>query len=169
MDSEKSTETSGKQHRHLSTRDALRAAAVDLISTARREVCICAPVLDAAFYNRADLTQALAHFIARRAGNQIRIVVEDGEHMLLADVRLVELARRFSDLLRIRRLAEQDHGLAEMFIVADAHSCLHQRDIMSMDATCDFHAAPLALPLARRFETIWAASEPLPGLHPFSL
>ena len=157
------------EHRHLTDREALRTAAVDLVAGARREVLICSPMLEATLYNRADLTQALGQFIARRAGNRIRIIVEDGEHMLLADVRLVELARRFSDLILIRRLGELHHGLAEMFFVADAKSCLHQRDITTVDATCDFHCAHLADPLARRFETLWAASEPLPGLHPFRL
>ena len=126
-------------------------------------------MLDPAIYNRAALTDALGHFIARRASNRIRLVVENTEHMLLAGVRLVELTRRFSDMILIRRLGEPHRGLAEMFLVADGESCLHQRDIAAIDATLDFHAPHLATPLARRFEAIWAASEPAPGLHPFRL
>ena len=169
MAGERMIATTDIEHRHITTREALRAAAVDLVAGARREVLICSPMLEATFYNRADLAQTFGQFIARRAGNRIRIVVEDGEHMLQADVRLVELARRFSDLILIRRLGELHHGLAEMFIVADGKSCLHQRDLTSVDATCDFHAAHLADPLARRFETLWAGSDPLPDLHPFRL
>lgn len=169
MDTDKEVAQAGKEHRHLSTRDSVRCAAVDLLLGARHEVLICAPMLDAAYFNRADLAQALGQFIARRAGNRIRIVVEDGEHMLQADVRLVELARRFSDLILIRRLGEQHHGLAELFIVVDGKSALHQSDITTVDATCDFHTPRLAEPLARRFETLWAASEPLTGLHSFRL
>lgn len=158
-----------KEHRHISTRDSLREAAIDLIASARHEILICAPMLDAAVFNRADLGQALGQFIARRAGNRIRIVVEDTEQLLQANVRLVELTRRFSDLIQIRRCGEQHRGLAEMFIVADKASSLHQRDITSMDATCDFYTPRLADPLARRFETYWDASEPVSGLHPFRL
>lgn len=169
MDSDKETGPKAKEHRHLSTRDDMRAAAVDLLMGARQEVLIAAPVLDAAFFNRADLAQAVGHFIARRAGNRMRMVVEDSEHLLQADVRLVELARRFSDLILIRRLGEQHHGLAELFIVADGKSSLHQSDITTVDAICDFHTPRLAEPLARRFEAFWAASEPLTGLHPFRL
>lgn len=169
MDTDKELAQTGKEHRHINTRDSLRAAAIDLIASARHEVLICAPMLEAAYFNRADLAQALGQFIARRAGNRIRIMVEDGEHMLQADVRLVELTRRFSDLILIRRLGEQHHGLAELFIVVDKASSLHQSDITTVDATCDFHTPSLADPLARRFETFWAASEPLTGLHPFRL
>lgn len=151
------------------TRDELRVAAVDLIAHARREIVICSPALDPALYNRATLAEALGHFIARQARCRARIVVEDTEHMLLSSTRLVELARRFSDMILIQRLGEPHHGLTEMFIVADSESCLYQQDIAVIDATLDLHTPQLAVPLARRFEDIWAASEPAPGLHSFRL
>ena len=169
MKPDSQTDSTEKEHRHPATRDGLCAAAVDLVARARREILVCSPMLDPAIYNRAALTDALGHFIARRASNRIRLVVENTEHMLLAGVRLVELTRRFSDMILIRRLGEPHRGLAEMFLVADGESCLHQRDIAAIDATLDFHAPHLATPLARRFEAIWAASEPAPGLHPFRL
>lgn len=169
MNADNQTDSPEKEHRHPTTRDELYSAAVDLVNRARREVLICSPMLDPALYNRVALSEALSHFIARRASNRIRIAIEDSEHMLLADVRLVELTRRFSDMILIRRLGEQHHGLAEMFLVADAEHCLHQQDIATIDATLDFHAPRLATPLAHRFETIWAASEPVPGLHSFRL
>ena len=169
MTSESQTNTTAKEHRHPVTRDELLTAVVDGITRARREILICSPMLDPALYNRVSVTDALGHFIARRASNRVRVVVEDTEHMLLADVRLVELTRRFSDLILIRRLGEPHRGLAEMFIVTDGEHCLHQRDITTTDATLDFHSPQLANPLAQRFEAIWAASEPAPGLHPFRL
>ena len=169
MNTDSQTGTPEKEHRHPATRDELYSAAVDLVTRARREILICSPMLDPALYNRATLTEAFGHFIARRASNRIRVVVEDTEHMLLADVRLVELTRRFSDMILIRRLGEQHHGLAEMFLVADGDNCLHQQDMATIDATVDFYTPRLASPLARRFEAIWAASEPAPGLHPFRL
>jgi len=161
--------TPAKEHRHPTTRDELRVAAMDLFEQARREIVICSPALDPALYSRAVLTEALGHFIARQTHCRARIVVEDTEHMLLSSVRLVELARRFSDMILIQRLGEPHHGLTEMFIVADSESCLYQQDIAIIDATLDLHAPHLAVPLARRFEDIWAASEPVPGLHGFRL
>lgn len=169
MSNQSQSEAPAKEHRHATTRNDLQVAATDLIARARREILICSPVLDPALYNRAALAEALGHFVARRANNRIRVVVEDTEHMLLTGVRLVDLARRFSDMILIRRLGEPHHGLAEMFVVADGESCLHQLDTAAMDATLDFHTPHLAIPLARRFETIWTASEPVAGLHPFRL
>lgn len=161
--------TPTKEHRHLKTRDDLRIAAVDLIAQARRELVICSPALDPALYNRFALAEALGHFIARQSRCRARIVVEDTEHMLRSSIRLVELARRFSDMILIQRLGEAHHGLTEMFMVADSESCLYQQDITTIDVTLDLHTPHLAAPLARRFEEIWAASEPVPGLHSFRL
>jgi hypothetical protein len=169
MNTDSQTDTPEKEHRHPTTRDELYSAAVDLVTRARREILICCPMLDPALYNRVALTEALGHFIARRASNRVRVVVEDTEHMLLADVRLVELTRRFSDMIQIHRLGELHRGLAEMFLVADGEHCLHQHDVVSLDATLDFRTPQLAIPLAHRFEAIWAASEPAPGLHTFRL
>ncbi len=169
MSDNSQSDTAVKEHRHPVTRDGLQVAAVDLITQARREIVICSPALDPALFNRSALAEALGHFIARQARCRARIVVEDTEHMLLSSVRLVELARRFSDLILIQRLGEAHHGLTEMFIVADSESCLYQQDTAVIDATLDLHAPQLAVPLARRFEDIWAASEPAPGLHNFRL
>jgi len=85
--------------------------------------------------------------------------------VMIADVELPGM----NGLELIQRLGEPHHGLTEMFIVADGESCLFQQDIATIDATLDLHAPHLALPLARRFEDIWAASEPAPGLHNFRL
>ena len=169
MNRDSQTDTTEKEHRHPATRDELLAAVVDCVTRARREILICGPMLDPAIYNRVALAEALGEFIARRASNRIRVVVEDTEHMLLADVRLVELTRRFSDMILIRRLGEPHRGLAEMFLLADGEHCLHQHDTAAIDATLDFQAPHLAIPLVHRFEAIWAASEPAPGLHPFRL
>jgi hypothetical protein len=158
-----------KEHRHPTTREELREAATALISRARRELMICCPALDPLLFNRAVLAEALGRFIARQPRSRLRIVVEDTEHMLLSNVRLVELARRFSDIVQVKRLGEPHHGLTELFMVADGISCLRQQDIAVMDATLDLQAPPLCAPLARRFEEIWAASEPVPGLHTFRL
>ncbi len=169
MSHQDQTDTPAKEHRHLATRDDLRVAVVDLIAQARRELVICGPALDPAFFNRAILAEALGHFIARPSRGRARIVVEDTEYLLQSSIRLVELARRFSDLILIQRLGEAHHGLTEMFMVTDGESCLYQQDNATIDATLDLHAPQLALPLAHRFEDIWAASEPVPGLHGFRL
>lgn len=157
------------EHRHPQTREALHAATLDLVRAAQRELQIVTPALDAAVWNSAAMGEALGQFIARHARNRARIVIEDSEHMLATCTRLVALARRFSDLLLIRRLGEAHHGLSSMFALADQDSCLLQKDITVVDATLDLATPRSAARHRQRFEEIWDASEPVPGLHGFRL
>ena len=157
------------RHEHPESREALRAALLQLVQAAQHELAVTAPTLDAAVWNSAAMAEALGHLVTRHQRNRIRIVVEDSEHLLTTCARLVELARRVSDVIAIRRLGESHHGLNEMFAVADSDGCLVQADAGVIDATLDLGAPRLAAPLARRFEEIWKASDPLPGLHGFRL
>jgi hypothetical protein len=156
-------------HRHPDSREGLRTAQLDIVRSARHELRILAPALDAVLFNGSAMAEALGRFIAGHGRNRVRMVVEDTEHMLQTCIRFVELTRRFSDLLLIRRLGEQHHGLTEMFVLADDDSCLYQQDVGLVDATLDLHAPRAVGPLASRFEDIWAAAEPVPGLHTFRL
>lgn len=161
--------TEEESRRHPDSRESLHASVLEVIHSARHELLICSPALDAALFNSAALSNALTRFLSGRPQNRARIVVEDTEHMLISCVRLVELARRLSDLLQIRRLGEAHHGMTDLFVVADRESCLQQPDIGRITATLDMAAPRLAAPLARRFDEIWDASEPAPGLHGFRL
>jgi hypothetical protein len=156
-------------HRHPKTRDEIRAAVVELLESARHEFVLVNPALDGGLWNSAALGSALSHLATRHAHNRIRLVIEDTEHMLAACTRLVELARRLSDQIQIRRLGEVHHGLSEMFAVADRDGCLVQNEVSILDATLDLGAPRIAAPLVRRFNEIWDAAEPVPGLHGFRL
>lgn len=162
-------EASAGEHRHLQAREALRDAHLELVNSARHELAVATPALDDAIWNSAAMGDALGHFLARHARNRVRIVIEDTEHMLTHCSRLVELARRFSDLLLIRRLGDPHRGLAELIFLADRNSCLVQADIRRVDATLDLAAPRTAAPHVQRFEQIWDASEPVSGLHGFRL
>lgn len=168
MTNDKKPETSG-EHWHPTTRDALHQAVLDIVARARHEILLCTPVLDPAIYNTAAFGDGLAHFIALNARNHARIVVEDTESMLASCTRLVGFARRFSDLVLIRRLGESHHGMRQMFIVADNENCLLQQDVGVFNATLDFQSRRQAGPLVQRFEQIWDATDPAPGLHGFRL
>lgn len=156
-------------HRHPDTRDSLREALLELVRSAQRELRLVSPALDPVVFRDNTVADELGHFLARHAGNRILLVVEDTDQMLTTLPRLVDLARRFSDLFLVRRLGESHHGLNKMFAVADHSGCLVQPDITRINATLDLAAPHQAIPLVRRFDEFWAGTEPVPGLHIFKL
>ena len=157
------------EHRHLQSREGMRAAWLDLVNSARHELALVTPMLDSAIWNGSAMSEALARLLTRSSRHRTRVVIEDTEFMLTACPRLVELARRFSDLILIRRLGEPHRGLDEMFAIADRDSCLAQPEIATIDATLDLAAPRVAAPYVQRYEDIWSAAEPVPGLHGFRL
>jgi hypothetical protein len=169
MSNTKSSDTEEGAHNHPRTRESLHRSVLEVIHRARHELLICSPALDVALFNSTALHGGLSRFLTTRARNRARIVIEDTEQMLESCVRLVELARRVSDLLQIRRLGEAHHGMTELFVIADRETCLRQQDITRTDATVDFETPRVAAPLAQRFDEIWDASEPVPGLQGFRL
>lgn len=169
MNDGNNSDTPAEVHRHPDTRDTLREALLELVRAARRELRLVSPVLDPIVFRDNRVADELGHFLARHAGNRILMVVEDTDEMLTTLPRLVELARRFADLFLVRRLGEAHHGLNKMFAVADHSGCLVQPEITRIDATLDLAAPHQAIPLARRFDEIWAGAEPVPGLHMFKL
>lgn len=154
-------------HRHPDTRDALHAAMLELVRSAKRNLVVVSPALDVSLWNGTAMGEALGHFLAHHKNNQARFVIEDSAHMLQTCTRLVELARRFSDMLLIRRVGENHTRLGKMFAVADHDGCLVQQEVGVLDATLDIAAPRLAGPLARQFEDYWKSAEYIPGLHVF--
>lgn len=169
MNAEHISEAKEAIHRHPATREALRDALLELLKTARREFVLVSPMLDPSHWNTAEFTNALSHFIVQHPQAQVRMVVEDTEHLLTACTRLVEFTRRYSDRIRIQRLGEAQRGLTGLFAVADHGHCLVQHNLEQADATLDLHAPRLTAPWRQRFEEIWNGAEPAPGLHGFRL
>lgn len=169
MNTEEVSDNPAGTHRHLVTRQAMTEAQLELLRAARREFMLASPMLDAGFWNSASMAQALGQLLAQHPQSRARLVVEDTEHMLASCTRLVELTRRFSDRILIRRLGEAQHGQSGMFAVADRDHCLVQNDVSQIDATLDLAAPRQAAPWLQRFGLIWDGAEPVPGLHGFRL
>ncbi len=169
MSSKNPHETTDSTHRHPDNREALRDALLELVASARHELVVCATALDPALFNTSALHDALADLLTRHPRNRVRLVVEDTEDMLRSCARLVGLARRLSDRFALQRLGERHHGLNMLFAVADGASCLVQQDLGVIDATLDLQAPRQSAALVERFEDIWMASEPVPGLLGFRL
>lgn len=169
MNDENISDTPVEGHRHPNSRESLRAALLELVRAARSGLRLVSPVLDPIVFRENAVTDEFGHFLARRAGNRILMIVEDTEQMLITLPRLVDLARRFSDLFLLRRLGESQHGLSKMFAVADRAGCLVQPDVGRFDATLNLNAPHQAIPLVRQFEEFWAGADSVPGLHMFKL
>lgn len=154
---------------HTNTRDDLREAIGKLLGHAHRQIAIFAPVMDGYYFNTVHVTQTLARFAAGHHRNLARVLVENDRQVLRDNERIIELIRRFSDFIKMRRVGENHVGLTEMFIIADSSGYLHQPDLTKADSLLDFSDRYKRSQLSRKFEQIWDASEPITGIHPLGI
>jgi len=149
----------------LKDRDAIRERIASLVESARREIVVFAPQMDAYFFNGSSLGRSLASFAARHQRNVARLLVEDAAQALRDNDRVVMLCRRLSDFIQLRQVGEQHFGLREMFVIVDGASCLHQLDVTEPECIVDPARGKRAIELCGRFENMWDRSEPAQGLH----
>ena len=154
---------------HTSTRDDLREAIVNLLGQAHRRIVLFAPVMDGYLFNTAHVAQTLARFATGHRQNLARVLVENTHQALHDNERIIELSRRLSDFIKLRKVGERHTGLTEMFIVIDTSAYLHQPDLTKPDCLLDFTGRRRRAELSRKFEQIWDAGEPITGIHPLGI
>jgi hypothetical protein len=149
----------------LKDREAIRDRIASLVESARRELIVFVPQMDAYFFNGADVARSLASFAARHRYNRARLLVEDATQTLRDNDRLVGVCRRLSEFIQLRQVSEQHLGLREMFVIVDGVSYLHQLDVTEPECVVEPAGRKRAAELCRRFEAMWERSEPALGLH----
>ena len=148
--------------------EAVRDALPTLVDRAVRELALFAPHLPAGLFNTMAFSRALASFAARQRQNRVRLLVEDAQQALRDNDRVIALARRLSDTLLIRRVAEDDRGNRGVFLLADHAAYLQQHDLDAAEAILDTRGGPPLAELLQRFDEMWERSEPV-ALTPLGL
>jgi len=158
------TETPEK-HCISRSREENRGIIASLVANARREIKVFAPILDPFYFNTRAMEQSLIGFALVHPHNRARILIEDIPALLLTQARLIELRRRLSDRIEIRRVADDAVGLREFFVIVDGRGYFHQIDYEGRESSAEFEAAGEAALLARRFDELWEGSVRIPDLQ----
>ncbi|GEM_PF-691683 len=149
----------------LKDRDAIRDRIASLVESARREIIVFAPQMDAHFFNGSLLARALASFAAGHQSNRARLLIEDVAQTLRDNDRIVMLCRRLSDFIQLRQVGEEHLGFREMFVIVDGVSYLRQLDVTKPECVVEPAGRKRAAELRQRFENMWARSEAAQGLQ----
>jgi hypothetical protein len=83
--------------------------------------------------------------------------------------RVIDLARKFSSYVKVRKLPPEYSDSAEVFIVADLEHCLYLQSAGSFPARYSRHSPGQARQLDHRFRKLWERSVQIAGLHPVGL
>lgn len=144
----------------LASRDDNRRAATLLASQARRVIELFTPDLEPALYDQTAFIDALSQLAISGPRARIRILAKDFEHTVKAGHRLMELARRLSSYVELRRVHEDYRDNNETFLLADDYGLLHRRHAPRFEGTFSCKAPLEVRRLRAFFDEVWDRSEP---------
>jgi len=142
-----------------------RAAVLALAQQAKRTLHIYTRDLDPPVYDQQPFVQALTALATRSRYSRILILVQNTEHAVKDGHRLVELSRRISSFVELRKPHSDYREYNQAFLIADEIGLLRRPIADRYNGTLNFKA-----PLASRehiefFNQVWERSETDPDLR----
>lgn len=140
-----------------------------LCRQAEHSLKLRAPRLDFPFLHSTGLLTALTPLITGDRRNHVHILVDDEQHLLDTGNRVIDIARKFSSYLSVRRLPPEYADSGEIYLIADAAGYLYLGKADHYPAAFSEHDPGRARQLDRRFRQLWERSVRIAELHTLGL
>ena len=139
----------------IRTLEELRAVSQDLLEQARLTVDVMTRDLDRRIYDDDDCLAALRAIAVRHRKARIRILARELDTAIRHDHRLIELARRLSSFIEIRRLGEDHKDYNEAFLLADGTGVIYRGQANRFEGWASYHQPLKARELQKMFDEAW--------------
>lgn len=149
----------------LGSRDDNRQAAALLAAQARRQIELFTPDLEPALYDQSPFLDALSQLCLGSPRARIRVLAKDFERTIKDGHRLVELARRLSSYMELRKVHTDYQENNESFLLVDDYGLLHRRHAARFDGSFSCKAPLEVRRLRAFFDEVWDRSEPQADLR----
>lgn len=136
-----------------------RTLALSLASQAQHSLRILSHDLDVGTLNSTGFAEAVRRLATAHDRNRVHLLVIDPDAAIQQGSRLLDLARRLSSTIEIRKLSETFSGHRETFMVADDRGVLYRTLSGRYEGMADFNAPRRAAELIRFFDTAWERSQ----------
>ncbi|MDB6062283.1 MAG: hypothetical protein JWM78_2386 [Verrucomicrobiaceae bacterium] len=143
--------------------------ALDLTQQCHRQLRLLSNTLDPELYNSSAFADALSQLARRSRYSEIRILVLDAHAIVERGHKLVELQRRISSTIHLRRADCEPATIKENFLIADNRGLLCYSLKEPEKAWADYNNLPLAEDYSAQFDELWHRSIDDPELRLLSL
>ena len=137
-----------------------RAVAHALAAQARRTLLLHTEDLEPAIYDDSAFLDAVSRLVRAHSQSRIWILINDARKVVQHGHRLIEIARRLSSAIQLRRPAPQYRNYHESFLLVDGCGYLHRRIGARYEGTANFHDPGKVADLEKYFMEVWERSEP---------
>ena len=151
--------------RGLTTSEDNRAALIEMLSRATRDLAIFSRHLDSRVYDDAEVLEGISQLATRSPFSCIRILVMDGRQAISRGSQLVELARRLSSFIEVRRVYSDFQQMADEFVIGDQTALIYRPLAERYEGAYFASDGMRARERLRVFDRIWEKSEPDPELR----
>ena len=152
------------EHRFALTRYSEYAAHVSAMTIrCGRKINIFSQDFDTEFLDNDQVSDALRTFVVENnRAARVRLLIQRPENAIRQGHKLVELARKLTSFLEIRRPASQHAAIADAYLTFDNNSYLYRELGNRPEGSGCYQNSLRTLELNRKFDEIWAMSEPEP-------
>lgn len=143
----------------INTSEDNQAAALQLVSQGGRSLDIFSRDLEARIYDNAEFIDAVRALAVKTRDMRVRILVIDPDVIIKHGHRLIELARRLTSHLEIRKVHEDYCNNPEAYLVVDNRGLLHRKLASRYEAIVNFNNPMAATELHDHFTEMWERSK----------
>ena len=136
------------------------AVAQALATQAQRSLLLHTENLEPAIYDERAFLDAVTRLSHAHSQSHIWILIQDARKVVQHGHRLIEIARRMSSSIQLRRPAEQYRNYHESFLLADGCGYLHRPIAARYEGTANFHDPGKVADFEKYFMEVWERSEP---------
>jgi hypothetical protein len=136
------------------------AVAHSLAGQAQRTLLLHTEDLEPAIYDETAFLDAVSRLARTHSQSHIWILIQDTRKVVQRGHRLIEIARRLSSSIQLRRPAHQYRNYHESFLLADGCGYLHRPIAARYEGTANFHDPGKVADFEKYFTEVWERSEP---------
>ena len=136
------------------------AVAHALAAQARRTLLLHTEDLEPAIYDESAFLDAVSQLARTHSQSRIWILIHDARKVVQHGHRLIEIARRLSSVIQLRRPAPQYRNYHESLLLADGCGYLHRPIAARYEGTANFHDPGKVADFEKYFMEVWERSEP---------
>lgn len=144
--------------RNIATVAENRDAALEIAQLARRQLSIFTRDLEPQVYDTPEFIEAVKNLALSGSRARIRILLLEANRAAKEGHRLVELSRRLSSFIEIRRPHRDYLDMAEAFMIADEQGLVYRKLSSRWEGIVDPHDPMQARDKLKLFDEIWQRS-----------
>ena len=144
----------------LASREDVCSVAVALASQAQHSLLLVTRNLEPAIFDRQPLLDAVSGLARLYRDSHFWILLQDGRTAISNGHRLIELSRRLSTHIQIRRPAPHHRGDPRTFLLSDSTGYLNRPLADRYEGTANFNDPGKGRVLRKHFMEVWEQAVP---------